>query len=344
MRHTAPTPALLGLAVVLLAGCGSAAQTTTDAAPPPVRTATLQALDAPVVQAVGRLEALAELRLGFVGPGVLQRLTVDIGDRVRAGQVLALQDPTALDASARQAADTLEQARRELQRAEALVERQLVPRQRAEDARTAVELAEAALRSARYAQRYGRIVAERDGVVLRRLAEPGEVVAGGQPVLLLGTEGGWRLRVEVADRDALRLPADAAAQVRVDALPDQTFPAHIREIGGEAAAGSGALTVDLLLGAGDAPLRSGLIAHATLTLPGVARSGLPTSALLRTEGQRGEVLVVEQGLAQPRWVELGVLQGGMVEVTAGLAADAVVIVEGGAWANPGQPVRLVAAP
>lgn len=330
-------PAAL-LSMVLM-GCGLQAQVPQSEPPAPVRVANPLPMPPRTVQAVGRLEADSERRMGFVAGGVLRRIQVDIGDRVEPGQILAEQDTTALDAAVRQADENLALARRDLLRAEELVGRQLLPRQQAEDARTRVSVAEAALRSARYPQRYARIVATEPGVVLRRLAEPGEVVGAGQAVLLLGTAGkAWRLRVELADRDALRVQPGSAASVRITALPGLELPAQVREIGGEAGAQSGAITVDLRLDPSDAPLRSGLVAHARLTLPGDARLGLPTSALLRASGRRGEVMVVEDGLAALREIELGELIDDRIAIVSGLSRTDTVIIEGAAWADPGQLV------
>lgn len=338
--------ALGGLLVGLLAGCGAQAEVSPSPAPAPVRVASPQ-LDPtpPAVTAIGRLEGLDEARLGFVTAGVIQTVRVDIGDRVKAGQVLATQDTTALDAGVRQAQEELVRARRDLARVQGLIDRQLVPRQQLDDAQTRVEVAEAARHAAGFQQRYGTILAERDGRVLQRLADPGEVVSAGQPVLVVSSaEQGWRLPVELADRDAVQLSEGGEATVTFDAFPGERFPAQVREVGGQAAAASGAITVDLVLKPTAAPLRSGLIGRARLTLPPRPTLVIPVTAVLDANKRSGKVLVVEDGRAQTRQVVLGALRGDRVEVLSGLSATDEVIAEGGAWADAGLPVAVQPVP
>lgn len=339
-------PVAAGLLAGVLGGCGAQAEIPPAPVPAPVRVAAPQVDPAPpAITAIGRLEGLDEARLGFVTAGVIQTVRVDIGDRVQAGQVLATQDTTALDAGVRQAQEELVRARRDLARVQGLIDRQLVPRQQLDDAETRVEVAEAARHAAGFQQRYGTIVAERDGRVLQRLADPGEVVAAGQPVIVVSSaEQGWRLPVEVADRDAVQLREGGQAEVSFDAFPGERFPAHVREIGGQAAAGSGAITIDLVLRPTTAALRSGLIGRARLELPSRTALVVPVTALLDADGRDGQVLVVEHGRAQARRVVLGALRGGQVEVVSGLSATDQVITEGGAWADVGQPVHALPAP
>lgn len=94
--------------------------------------------------ATGALKRVRESNLSFRIPGVITRLTVDEGDIVKAGQVIATVDPTAVDARLRQAAGDLERAKRDLARAEPLVERGAFSRQQVDDARTAAANAKAA--------------------------------------------------------------------------------------------------------------------------------------------------------------------------------------------------------
>lgn len=343
-----------------IAGCGGTTASETPALPAKtVEIAAPQAsFDRREVRAVGRLEAAEEANVGFASSGVIAAVEVEIGDRVRAGEVLARLDTTALDANVAQARDHLTQARRDLVRLRSLNERQLIARQQYDDAATRVDLAEAAARSAGYAQRYGRIAAAADGVVLARLAEPGEVVTAGQPVLRLsGEREGWRLIVELADRDGAQIQPGDEAEVDIDAAPGKPFPARVVRVGGSASARSGAIAVELRVTAPEAGLRSGLVAKARIRLPGQRMSAVPVSALVEADLGRGVVYVAEPAAggalrARRREVRLGELRDGMrhegmqhdgmIEIVAGLPADAQVIVAGAAFLRDGDTVRRAA--
>jgi RND family efflux transporter MFP subunit len=332
--------------LLLLVACSAPPAAPEPAAAAPVKVAApVPAAAQAQVRAIGRLEAAGEADLGFASGGVVLAVDVDTGDRVRAGQVLARLDTAALDAGVRQSREQLARAERDLARAVSLVERQLVPAQQRDDARTQVEVAGAALRAAEYSQRYGRIVAPGDGVVLARLAEPGEVVSPGQPVLRTSSEGkAWVLAVEVADRDAAGLQVGAAATVAFDAAPGREFEAAVLRIGGQAGASTGAIRVELQVLAEPGELRSGLVGKARIARAAAPGRLVPTSAVLRADGGQGWLMLAVDGRAQRREVTLGDVTERAVTVLEGLSDRDRVIVEGGAFLDDGAAIREVAAP
>ena len=72
------------------------------------------------------------------------------------------------------------------------------------------------------------------GRVLERLAEPGEVVAAGQPVAIIANIERVRLKLFVSEADLGRLRLGAPARIRVDAFPDRTFDARIAQVDAQA--------------------------------------------------------------------------------------------------------------
>lgn len=332
---------LAALALLALAGCGAGAgDIATVPAAMPVRVAAPGALDGQArARAVGRLEAADEAALSFRTGGVIRDIRVDIGDRVRRGQILATLESTDVDAAVTRAQQQREQAARDLERWSALAERQLVARKTADDARTALRTAEADLAAARFARRYTTIVADADGVVLERRAEPGETVLGGQPVLRMsGEDGGWRVRVEVADREAVRIEVGAPAEVRVDAFPSRPLRAEVVRIGGQADRDSGAVAVELAVDGDGLALKSGLIAKAEIALSRQDGLAVPVEALVAADGDAGAVMVVHDGVARRLAVTLGKVEGERVAILSGLPANAQVIVQGAAYVDDGQPV------
>jgi RND family efflux transporter MFP subunit len=331
------------LAILVIAGCGSdAGETTVAPAAVPVSIATPGALRTRSrAHAVGRLEAADEAVLSFRTGGVIREIRVDIGDRVRRGQVLATLESTDVEATVTKAQQQRDQAARDVERWTALADRQLVARKTADDARTALRTADADLAAARFARRYTTIAANADGVVLARRAEPGETVAGGQAILRTSGESeGWRLRLEVADRDAVKIAVGADATVRVDAFPASPLSATVVRIGGQADRDSGAVSVELAVADGGLALKSGLVAKADIALSQDSGLAVPVEALVGAEGDAGAVMVVRDGVARRLAVTLGKIEGERVAITSGLPADAQVIVQGAAYVDDGQPVSV----
>lgn len=336
---------LLSLVLLSATACRSPAATEPSAAPAaaPVRVASPEPVAEPRrIRAVGRIEATREAGLGFRTGGIVERVDVEIGDAVRAGQRLARLRSTDVDARVSTAREQREQARRDLARAEDLLARQLVARERVDNARTALAVADAVLRDAEFTRRHTELRADADGRVLARLAEPGEVVAAGQPVLRVGaTVDGWLVRVALADRDALALEPGIPARVTIAAAGAAGLPARVTRIGGTAAAASGAVEVELALDPGDVRLLSGLIADVVIDAPSEPALAVPVAALLHADAGRARVYVLAGDRAEPRTLRTGRLRDDRIEVLEGLAAGDTVVVEGAAWIDPGSRVRVL---
>ena len=120
---------------------------------------------------------------------MIDSLTVDVGDRVRRGQVLATLKRAEVDAAVSQASESVEKARRDLERAKQLRADEVATEEQVQDLTTAYRVAHANHDAARFNARYARIEAPSDGVVLERLAEADELVQGGQPVLVRRRDG-----------------------------------------------------------------------------------------------------------------------------------------------------------
>jgi RND family efflux transporter MFP subunit len=356
MRHLDPAarfPIALAL-LAIVAGCNgepSPAQSEAAAqAATPVRIAVVESTQAEDrVRAVGTLGPRDEVRLSFKVGGIVERLSVEAGDSVRRGQSLATLRQAEVDASLRQAAESVAKARRDLDRGRRLRADEVATEEQVQDLETAYNVAQAAESAARFNARFARIEAPVDGLVLERHAEPDELVQAGQTVLVVGATGaGWVVRVALADRDVVRVKDGDAATLRFDAFPGQRFDGTVRRIAPAADPRTGTFEVEVEVrpAAGTRFVR-GLVAQAELLLPpaeGVAgRAVVPVTALVDAEGSTAQVFVfdAQAGVARRKQVSIGALLGDRVEVLAGLEAGEQVITDGAAWLTDGRAVRLV---
>ncbi len=332
-------------AAIALAACGDGADPAAGNSAAPVRVAVVES--APAVEslrAIGVLAPADEIRLAFKTGGVIRALGVEQGDRIRAGQTLAALADDEVGAALAQARAVAEQAARDLERGRALLADEVATREHVEDLATAAAVAEAQLRAARFNARYARIEAPADGVVLRRLAEPDELVAAGQPVLVVGsTGGGWVVRAALADRDVVRVRTGGSAEVTFDAFPDRHFPARIVEIAAAADPQTGTYEMKLAVEPEGARFIQGLVAKVVIADPDAERVAVvPVTALLEADGRAATVFVVaDGGVAKKRSVRTGRLLGERIEVVTGLALGDRVVTEGAAWLDDDDPVRIL---
>ena len=362
MSRLHPQALILSFLLGALAACSKESVSTSApaahvSAPIPVETATPEAAgSANSIRVTGTLSANVELRLSFKTGGILKRLMVDTGQSVRAGQLLAELDRTEVGAGATQMRMSLAKAERDYVRAESLFKQDVIPKAQLDDARTALELARAASVAMNFNSDSGRITAEKDGVVLRRFVQAGEVVAAGAPILALSQGDAKKvLKVSLSDIDAVRVDIGDLAEVRFDAMPGVKISAHVLTLAGSANPGTGLFEIELALDDATARLSSGMIGQAVIQ-PSAASSNsgptsgsngasaqpelllIPLAALVEANAEHGLVFVVENNFAKSRQIALGEIRGDTVLVLAGLNANDAVVVRGAPYLDDGTPV------
>ncbi len=340
-------------AAALLGACGTEKKgdSPADAQPAAVRAVPVASVAVTAqTRAVGVLAPRDEIRLAFKVGGVVDSVRVESGDIVRKGQVLAELKRAEVDATVSQAAEGVEKARRDLERAKQLRLDEVATEEQVQDLTTAYNVARSNLDAVRFNARFARIEAPVDGIVFERMIEDGELVQPGQPVIVVGsTESGWVVRVGLADRDVVRVEPGAPAQVTFDAFPGRTFDGKVTRIGAAADRVTGTFEVEIEVQPQGARFARGLVAKVALPLsqlPDVSPSAtvVPITALVDADGQRATVFVLdrERNVVRRKEVTLGPLLGEQVIVTAGLVTGEPVITDGAAWLTDGRSVRVVA--
>jgi RND family efflux transporter MFP subunit len=336
--------ALIALTAAL-AACGNGSDTAATQGAAPVRVAVVESAPAIAsLRAVGVLAPADEVRLAFKTGGVIRSIEVVQGEQVKQGQRLATLADDEVAAAVSQARAVSDQAARDLERGRALLADEVATREQVEDLATAHAVANAQLRSALFNAKHSRIEATGDGVVLRRLAEPDEQVAAGQPVLVVGnTGGGWIVRAALSDRDVVRVQPGSVAEVTFDAFPDRRFAAKIIEISAAADPQTGTYEMKLSIDPQGARFVQGLVAKVVIADPDAENVAVvPVTSLLEADGRLATVFVVaESGVAKRVSVRTGRLIGERVEVVAGLDLGDRVVIEGAAWLDDNEAVRVL---
>lgn len=332
-------------AAIALAGCGNGEEPAAGKAARPVRVARVEtASAAESLRAIGVLAPADEVRLSFKTDGVIQEIAVEQGAPLKQGQLLATLADVEVAAAVTQARALAEQASRDLERGKALLADEVATQEQVEDLATANQVAQASLRTALFNARHARIEAPADGIVLRRLAEPDEQVAAGQPVLVVGaTTAGWIVRASLADRDIVRVREGDAAAVTLDAYPGRQFAAEVTEIAAAADPETGTYEMKVSVDPAGTRFVQGLVAKVVVADPDAESVAVvPVTSLLEADGSLATVFVVAKGgVARKVSVRTGRLLGERIEVVAGLSPGDQVVTEGAAWLDDEDPVRVL---
>jgi RND family efflux transporter MFP subunit len=354
------TPPLTLALLILLAACQPAEETSTTVEPPrPVRVVSVEMLPGgETVSLTGSVQAQDDVALAFRISGQLIERTVNVGDQVRAGQIVArldgINERNAVDAARANLAAArarLFEARNTVQRYEPLVPRGFVARtqfDRAIEARDAaqaqVDAAEAQLSTAENNLSFTNLVADGPGTVTARGAEPGEVVAAGRMIVRLARESGRDAVFDVPPRIIESASAEEPIVVALSADPRVSTIGRVREVSPQADPVTRTFSVRVGLAEPPEAMRLGSTVTGTVRLGGLAGIEIPTTALTSTGGTAAVwVLDPATSTVALRNIEVVRYELDRVLVANGLEPGELVVTAGVQSLRPGQEVRMLGA-
>ena len=309
----------------------------------PVRLVEVEETDyAEPVEATGTLTTRDELQLSFKVGGVVTRVSAQQGASVRKGEVLAALDLREIDAHLAKAQAALTKAERDLARVQNLHRDSVATLEQLQDATSALDMARSDYNGVAFNKSYATIVAPGDGVVLKKLVEPGELVSVGEAVVLLGSvSSGSVVRAGIADRDAVRLRLGDRATVSFSAYPGRVFTGAVSEIPAAANPLTGTYAVEVKVN--EPPqMASGLVGKVTIepSLRGRVRL-IPMAAITEADADRAYVYVLDGTTARRIEVTVASIDGGRVAISAGLDGETHVVTAGAAYLSEGAKVKVV---
>lgn len=310
-------------AVVAVAGC---------AAEEPGRLPRPEAPADVSVSSVGRAPALESFAAAVTSDrtaevatrmsGTVERVLVDVGDRVRRGQPLVALDGSDVEARVAAARAQEELAERTFRRIDNLAREGAASRQELDQAEAALAGARAARSEAEAQQGYAVVRAPFDGVVTRRSVDPGDLAAPGRPLVTIVSPGALKV---VADVPAHR-SGTFHAGMRVDVRPasGEAVTATVVRVVPALGEANRTFRVEARLDEELVGLVAGAYARLEVERPGDGARWLPVDAVV-SRGQLTGVYAVESDTLRLRWVRLGRRRDDSVELLAGPAGEVVVV-------------------
>jgi RND family efflux transporter MFP subunit len=345
------------LIVATITGCDKPAPPTSQARP--VRTVTVErGAEGETVSLTGHIRAKDQASLAFRLDGRMIERPVNVGDVLKAGQVVARLDPqiqknglNTAQANLASVEALLVQARLTFGRQQQLVKDGWTSRanfdearQKLETAQGQVDAAQAQVRTAQEQLSYTVLSADAPGAVIAKGAEPGEVVHAGQMVVELAREGGRDTVFDVPEQLMRTGPRDPLVQIALTNDPTVRATGRVREVAPEADATT--RTWQVKVGIIDPPQGMQLGSTVTGRIKLAAPPGVevPASALTEANG-RPAVWVVDPHNKTVSLREVDVLRHdpATVVISQGLETGDLVVTAGVQTLRPGQKVQILGA-
>lgn len=306
------------------------------------------------LKASGPLVAWQESVISAEASGLqILKLHVDVGSRVKRGDLLIELNSASLRAEVQQAKAQVAVAQANLKQAIANVKRAHAARQSGalsaqqieqydisrQSAEASLAQAQAGLNSMQVKLAQTRITAIDDGIISARSASLGMVVNAGTELLRLIRDERIEWQAQIDARQLTQLQTGQSVEL---ILPDdQRVTGKIRQLSPTLDANTRLATAYVALPV-QAGIRAGLYLQGRVLLGQSPALSLPSSAVILRDGRH---LVFEWDASQQqvlqRQVKIGRIQADRIEILQGLPAQASVVLQGGAFLNDGDRVRVV---
>ncbi|MEM8584412.1 MAG: efflux RND transporter periplasmic adaptor subunit [Bacteroidota bacterium] len=298
------------------------------------------------IMAGGIVGAKQEANLSFKVGGIIDRVYVREGQRVRTGQLLAKLKTTEIDAQVAQAGEAVAKRERDLERVRRLLADSAATRTQLQDLETALAVAQRDLEIAGFNQQYAQIFAPGPGRILMQFAEGGELIGPGMPVYRMASEGrnDFVVRVGVTDRDYVNIALGDLAELKLDAYPGETFQARVSELAAAADPRTGTFMVELTIDPKGLVLRNGFVGRVEIfpsQAPAYVR--LPIEAMVAGQGRQVQLFYVDDnGLAKSHHVNFDRLGDDYLTVGIDqLAGIDQIVTDGAAYLQVGDTLNIL---
>ena len=315
-------------------------------------------------QISGVVKTSGESILSFRVGGRVASVDVKIGDAVKKGQVLAKLEQKEYELAVQSARAEVASAKAnlveksgDLTRQKNLKKQDFVAQSAVDQAQAAysaakssVDVANAALRSAQNDLSDTTLKAPFEGSIAKRSIEPFVEISAGKEVFELQNEEGYKVEVLMPETLLKDVKKDDAVSVTFPTLSNTTIKGKVSEIGAKAETGN-AFPVKVELDENTEGLRSGMTAQVSFSFGEATEQKavyiIPVTALdVRVSKEVGKTIegqapiyIVNNGVAEKRMITIADIRGNELEITDGLNGGEVVIVAGVPFLTEGQKVK-----
>lgn len=298
------------------------------------------------ITATGLLTTESEARYSFKIGGVIDHINVKEGQFFKKGQLLASLKTTEIEAQLLQSSLGYEKARREYIRATNLYRDSVATLEQLQNAKTAMDISKKTSDAIAFNKRYAFIYAQADGFVAKKMANEGEVIGGGAPILATNETSGfgnWVLRLGVTDREWSLIQRGNKALATLDAFPGKVFPGIVSKQSLAADQSSGSFEVEVKIEVPNANAAVGMFGKATIDVAGkVTLPTIPYDAIIEADGNDAFVFVpVDSSRVKKVPIIIESFNNREVVVKSGLENISTIVVSNSAFLNERSIITII---
>lgn len=323
---------LIVLAAILIGSCRSGNQTleTMDTSVSVITVRATKTMSKQEISLSGNIEGNRIVRLGFLVAGKIDFIAAEEGQMVKQGQVLASLDPVSYSIAKEIADAQVTQVQDEYNRLKTMHDRNSISE--SDFTKISCGLRQALAQQKLHTKNLAdtKLYAPFSGVLLKRLAEVGEITGVGIPLFVVSDIRKIKVTAFIPEDELHSIKLGQDAEVTVSSLPG-TCHGKITEVGSAADPASRAFTVKIEIDNPKLLIRPGMIAEVSIESDaGKNILTIPMEAIQHDPANLSYVYVADsiKHKAFRRNVSLGQIRGSHIEITSGLAENDIIITGG----------------
>ncbi len=298
-------------AVALLSGCGANTEDASEERVEQVRTTPLAYQEVSrQIELSTTLQGYEEMNISPSLTGIIEKIYVEVGDRVRKGDTLVRMDQNQLNTT-RLAYANLQI---EMNRVRMLLESEAISQQTYDQTKLSFDQTAESLR---FLEENTFVLAQYDGVISSKSYEDGELYAGAQPILRLTQISELKAYVNVPETYFPKVKEGMKVNVYSDIYPDKVFPATIEIVYPTVDPASHTFTLKLRIPNRSELIRPGMYVSTVLDLGRTEALVVPYQSVLRLIGSNNRYVFVDDGgVAKRVFVEIGERHDQTIEISS----------------------------
>ncbi|WP_176958076.1 efflux RND transporter periplasmic adaptor subunit [Mariprofundus sp. KV] len=291
-------------------------------------------------EALGTARSRESVEISARIAGRVEKILFRDGQQVKAGQVIVRMEQDEEQAQLGAATAQLAEHRREIKRLETLLARKAAARRDLDERKTLATVATSTIKQ--ITARIDELTLKAPfagGLGIRRIS-PGAMLQPGTVITTLDDATLIKLDFTIPSTELEGLSVGAAIQASCDALPGATFSGSLTGIDSRIDPVTRSILLRAEIDNRDGRLIPGMLMRIELRKHERQGFMVPEESVTQKQDKHFLTLMNAEGKAEIRPVETGLRRHGQVEITAGLAADELVVVRGMGFVKPGQPLSV----
>jgi len=297
------------------------------------------------INASGLVTTENETTYSFKIGGVVNGIFVEEGQFFRKGKLLATLDETEIRAGLNQSDLNVQKNERDYKRASNLYKDSVYTLEQVQNTRTGLDIARKQKDAVAFNVRYSKIYATADGFVSMKVANKGEIVGPGSPVLVINEtshNNNYLLKVGLTDTEWASTKIGQKATVTLDGYPGKTFDAFVFRKSQAADIALGSFQVELKLKMNDSKPAVGMFGKAEIkTEHSEDFIVIPYNSLLEADGNKAFVFVVENNKVKKRPVTIAKFENSKVLIQDGLQKNDNIVISNSAYLNEQSTIKII---